>query len=55
MPAATAAAAPPEEPSGGEREVPRVARRARQARLCRWREPEFRRRRLAEYDDAGLP
>ena len=53
IPAATAAAAPPDEPAGRPAEVPGVAGRPRQAGLGRRREPQFGRRRLAENEDAG--
>ena len=51
IPAATAAAEPPEEPPGRARRVPRVAGRARVARLGGRQDPELRQVRHADDDE----
>jgi hypothetical protein len=54
MPAATAAALPPDDPPGVRDEVPRVARRAEAARLGRRLDAPLGQRRRADDDRAGL-
>ena len=53
IPAATAAAAPPEDPPGVRAEIPRIARRSVQLRLAHRLGAELGRARLAEHDQAG--